>query len=242
VINGQYFFTAQRLREHREWMRSRPEGSGRLVIEGADLRGAQLAGLTLVGARFDRCDFGGADFAGAWLGEAECYQCVFDHAELAGANLNCAVLSQCSFRGANLTDADVSSTELRNCAFRNACLVGVSFVKSDFWTAVDLSGARLDGAKLIKAALFDCDLRGASLFAVRADYAQFHHVDFRNAQIDAFELDGTSFIDCGVHGVEGMPFVFGQYRAEKPDFSADFDGTDIRPAEHLYALWGQPAT
>jgi len=112
----------------------------------ADLRGANLRGANLIDANLRGADLRGADLRGA---------------DLRGADLRGADLRGADLRGANLRGADLRGADLRDADLRGANLRGA-----------DLRDADLRGADLRGADLIDADLRGADLIQITLPYFQ----------------------------------------------------------------------
>ncbi|MFD2683569.1 pentapeptide repeat-containing protein [Streptomyces phyllanthi] len=106
------------------------------VFRCADLRGADLAGLSLI-----QDDFTGADLTGA---------------KLRGANL-----TQADLVGARLAKADLTDTELTQVSASQADLTGANLTGADL-TQADLTGARLNGAALSGAQFSQTELDGTA--------------------------------------------------------------------------------
>jgi hypothetical protein len=111
------------------WRADHPEV--RPSLEGADLRGLDLAR-----ADFQRVNLFEADLREANLAEADLRQAVLCRAKLAGANLRSAHLwgadlTDADLRGANLREASLHGASLRRTDFRNAIIVGVKLEEAD---------------------------------------------------------------------------------------------------------------
>ncbi len=90
-------------------------GESNFFFLHADLEGANLSGLHLYSAHFDRARLVRADLSGARLGGA-----TFREADLAGANLSRCELEGADFGEANLAATDLSGTQVRHADFRRA--------------------------------------------------------------------------------------------------------------------------
>lgn len=130
-----------------------------LLLNGADLSGANLTGGDLSGANLIGANLNGADLARAYLRGTYFYAGYLRGASLSGAYLF----------GANLTGANLTGANLRGASLHGAKLSGTNLFKAD------LSGASLYGADLRMA-----DLRMANLKDIKwnektkwPDYSQF---------------------------------------------------------------------
>ena len=96
----------RRLDLHAKWRRME-KGGERLVLIGAELRGADLRDADLCGADLRDADLRDADLRGADLRDAD-----LCGADLTGADLCGADLRGADLRGADLCDADLRDAEL----------------------------------------------------------------------------------------------------------------------------------
>ncbi|HSJ64426.1 MAG TPA: pentapeptide repeat-containing protein, partial [Gemmatimonadaceae bacterium] len=64
--------------------------------------------------------------------------------------------------------------------------------------------------------------------------------DLRGANFEGRRLRDTSFINCKFAGVRGKPEIQGNYTVERADFSPAGDGSDVRGADAVHAIWGAP--
>ena len=132
------------------------------LINGANLRGADLYGANLRDA-----DLRGAYLRGANLRGADLYGADLRNANLRGAYLRGANLRGADLYGANLRGADLYGADLRNANLRGAYLRGANLRGADLYGAnlrdADLYGANLRNANLRGAYLRGANLRGANL-------------------------------------------------------------------------------
>ena len=119
----------------------------RIVLQGADLRYANLSETDLRYAEFQK-----ANLTEAILTKANLYHANLEEAGLRGADLRSADL-----RSADLRDTDLTEVDLRGANLYHADLKGADL------TAADLTAADLRGADLTAADLTAADLRGAIL-------------------------------------------------------------------------------
>ena len=128
--------------EWNAWRARYPDASG---VFPAKLRGIDLSGADLRGARLASMHFEEAVLEGARLDGVDLFDTVFRGARMRGANLDGASCYRATFADADLTDAKL------NCDL----------------TWARLGGANLEGADLRKATLFKTDLEGAKTQGAR---------------------------------------------------------------------------
>lgn len=105
--------------------------------QGMNLKGAQLAQVTLEGAILH-----GTDFTDANLSEA-----ILSNSDLTGAELSGSNLEKADLRGSNLTSARLSSAQLFSANLENAKLGGADLSDADFRDAY-LLGASMEDVNL----------------------------------------------------------------------------------------------
>ncbi len=162
----------------------------RLLVDGADFRGARLVGVRLDGVR-------GANFDGADLRSATVYRC-----------------EDCTFREADLRSASVG--EMRRCCFDRAQLNSddgwgsfSSNIQECSAVEVDLTGTRLNPADLSRS-----DFTRAKLRVKTASYTVAHDAIFRDADLRGAELDESKFPRCDFRGAD-----LGEANLHKNDFT-----------------------
>ena len=155
------------LEEHKHWINEDCKNweEMRAVLNGADLRGADLLNAVLSGANLHNANLLNAVLSGADLLRAV----------LSGADLRCADLRDAVLNGADLRDADLRGTDLRKADLRNA----------------NLRNANLRGAYLLNADLRGADLRGAYLLNADLSSADLHNADLSSAYLLNADLRGT---------------------------------------------------
>ncbi|WP_128377120.1 pentapeptide repeat-containing protein [Streptomyces cavernae] len=97
----------------------------------ADLRGADLAGLSLTQDDFTGADLSGADLHQADLTQAEWVGATLAKADLSHADLTQANVSQADLTGANLTGADLTQADLTGARLDGAALSGAQFTQAE---------------------------------------------------------------------------------------------------------------
>jgi len=169
------------LAAHHEWLESDGKKGRRLVLPGADLRGACLATLTL-----SRADLSGADLSGADLNCAELYNTRLVQANLSGADLFYARLADADLSGANLSGADLSKADFSPSRLVGAVLRGAQCLKTEFGET-DLTGADMSRTYLVGTFFYCTILDG---------------VDFTEADV-CLSLGGKRFDVSRVTGMTG---------------------------------------
>jgi uncharacterized protein YjbI with pentapeptide repeats len=155
----------------------------RVVLDGADLRGALLSDGSLAGVSLRRANLEGALLVGADLSGADLVGANLRGANLTGARLARADLSYADLRGASLLTAVLSDATLVGTDLREALLQSSVMVRAGL-RAADLRWARLAGANLHGA-----DVRGA-----RFEGAILNLVNFTAARLSASTDLGLSFL------------------------------------------------
>ena len=123
----------------------------------ADLRNANLTGLSLI-----QVDFTGADLTQARMSGARLIQATFTGANASGADLSGANLGQATLKSANFTGADLSHAVLSQVEAGGAIFVDADLSDADL-TQAELRGAHLDGANLEGATFTQASLDGVTV-------------------------------------------------------------------------------
>ncbi|HYN84609.1 MAG TPA: pentapeptide repeat-containing protein [Pyrinomonadaceae bacterium] len=181
-----------------------------IPLDGADLRGAQLAGQLLERTRFSGVNLEGANLRGALLKEANLNSSKLARADLSQAYLGRATMFSADLSMANLDDADLAGCLADGAKFVSASLKGASFrplitrdeernvvSKRATLVAADFSTAELDGAVFEGAWLADAKFVGARLARVTCKRSDFTDADFTGAS-----MTDASFEDCPGAGAE----------------------------------------
>lgn len=128
-------------------------------------------------------------------------------------------LATCAVSG-SLANADLSYASIESTRFDDA----------------NLSGARLDGARIRNTSFARTDLRLASCLETR-----FEDSDFRRALVAGAVVGRTGFLRCALGDFAaqpiGKPDVRGPYTVVAPDFSAAGDRTRVGSPAELDARW-----
>jgi len=154
----------------------------------ARLNGADLRGLNLAGGKFLLTIFAGADMEGVNLTGAMGDGADFSHALLDDAILDSTEFIRSHFehaighgvraRGARLGVADFRHAHFENSDFSDSVLNATQLEGASF-EAVDLRNANLTDAQVVNASFRDTDLRGT-----RRANVEFHRADTTGARWD----------------------------------------------------------
>ena len=172
-----------------------------LVLEGtnlrlADLSGARLSDADFSGANLSGTHLSGADLSNANLSGADLSSARLSGANLSGARLSRAILSDAVFLQANLSDARLSGANLQRAYLVEANLQFVRLSRAILSDA-ELPGAilqlaRLPGANLQGANLADTNLSYARLADTNLSYAILARADLSHAELSEANLSGAN--------------------------------------------------
>jgi hypothetical protein len=154
-------------------------------LDRADLRGANLSLINLVGANVTQADLSGTKLRGAKLNDANLSKAVLPGADLAGADLTNANLSEAMIFMADLTGARLSGAYLGE---------------------ADLSGTILAGANLHGVQLTDTNLTGADLIGTDLSQALAYGTIFAN--VDLSMAKGIETIEHGGPSTIGIDTIY----------------------------------
>ncbi|MDF1873423.1 pentapeptide repeat-containing protein, partial [Vannielia sp.] len=154
----------------------------RLDLRKANLRGADMAGLELNGARFDS-----AVMQGATLREARLQGASLWGAQLQGADLEAARLQGAHLWAAQLQGADLEAARLQGAGLETARLQVADLGEARLQGA-NLWGARLQGAYLGEARLQGADLGGARLQGATLREARLQGANLWGARLQVATL------------------------------------------------------
>jgi len=114
------------LSSHKLWLDMKPDGKRAdlrdVVLEGIDLRYANLKGADMSRAKLKFVNLKGANLIGADLDDAELFGALLLHVNLIEANLIEANLIDAQLNGANLTRASLEGADLRSANLCDAVL------------------------------------------------------------------------------------------------------------------------
>ncbi|MEU8111536.1 toll/interleukin-1 receptor domain-containing protein [Micromonospora sp. NPDC048947] len=171
----------------------------RAKLDGADLRGIQIPGASLLRASMKNAIMDGADLM---------------HVQLKGANLTGAKMKRCrliasdsidtNFSGADLSGSDFTGTHFERAKFDKAVLSGALFNNVTLGRA-RLAGAYLDGVELSSADLCELDVRPLC-DARKVKHLSPSTIDARTVMLSYSHPRLKRFmLDCGV------PDLFAEY-------------------------------
>ncbi len=227
-------------RDHRRWINTGCEGSGPLaLIEDVDLSGIRLSGATFEYSTFKKCSFSDTGIEYASFDRATFLECVTDSANLSHSGFNGAVFENCTFPRIDFRWGHFAGTR-----FRASTFDGSAFTNGGIVDAViedcSFRRARFD-IQVDRSHLRGCDLREANFSGrpiVGHSYeTHFENCDFRGADFSERRFRDTTFTRCKFAGVTGRAVLEGPVHVIEPDFSDAGDGSDIRSAEAVLAMW-----
>ncbi|MDD5177482.1 MAG: pentapeptide repeat-containing protein [Sterolibacterium sp.] len=161
---------------HKQWLQSNGIQGRRAVLEGADLRQADLSNAnlsyaTLAGANLERAELVGATLCNADLRQVNLGYASLVSADLSGANLQQAVAMGVDLTSARLVGAILLGVRLDHALLRATNLTGVLARKVQFYRC-DMTGAILDRADLSGANLSHANLTSASVVGTSFEDAE----------------------------------------------------------------------
>ena len=115
-----------------------------ILIECANLSGAELQGIDLRGARFIYVNLSCINLIHCRLG-AEFSYCNFRDANIESCDLNYARFFDCDLRGANTSMCDLTCTAFTRVNLQGAKLGGFGEDPCNFWDVVRYDGVFLPG-------------------------------------------------------------------------------------------------
>jgi len=181
------------------------------VIEGADLRfanlsGVDLSGIDLSGTNLMVADLGGTNLSGVNLSRIDLrgsilvgsdlsYANLFE-VNLSGANLSGTILTNTNLSYANLFEADLSGVDLSGTILTNTNLANANL------SGVDLSGKDLSGTNLSGVDLSGKDLSGTILTNTNLANANLSGVDLSGKDLSGTILTNTNLAGANLSGVD----------------------------------------
>lgn len=173
-----------------------------LHLPGITLRNANLSGAHLQGASLQMADLRGTDLSKALLIGSDLHSAKLQEAEvveanLTGARLNSAEVAKSNFRGVILQLATLWFVDFRGVSTRNALLEGADICACKFSGKRSLRNARLKGARLAESDLTDSKASATQLEMTFVDTNVIAPDEFDVAIIDqsmpAFSDNSPSF-------------------------------------------------
>jgi uncharacterized protein YjbI with pentapeptide repeats len=160
-----------------------------IVLDGANLRDANMSEVDLIGVSLRGADLSGADLSGANLSRAD----------LSGANLTRTILLEANLIGTNLHHASLYWAHLSEVDFSGAELSGAVFCEADLREA-NLTRANLSEAVLSQAYLMKANLSGVVLNNAELVDARLNRANFTKAQLIDAKLMGTDLSEANFQG------------------------------------------
>ena len=176
--------------------------------KSASLVGVDLSVCTLTGARFENCSFIRTAGEGVDLSRVRFTSCNFYQAKLPAARIRHAektIFADCDLTEADFTEAEIEGAMFAKSDATGACFERARLARSLFPNAI-LVRARFAGALARESIWTEADLTEADLAGVDA-----YRGIFRNALLTDAKVEGASFVEADLHGVE-----------------APLDGADLR--------------
>ncbi len=191
-----------------------------------DLRGVNLAGVSLVDADFSRAILAGANLSGAFV-----RGCTFDGASLVESELSDAVFEQCSFRETDLSPSRAERVRFKGCAL-DGVLASDLYLRSARFTDCTLGAAELAGCDLVEAAFEGCTLDGADLSGAALTEARFSGCSLVDAWLEGVIADRSIVdkSDCTLLRASGASFEGASLKRVMLD-GARFSGAKLRAAD-----------
>ncbi|MDQ1812070.1 DUF2169 domain-containing protein [Massilia sp. CCM 9210] len=202
--------------------------------------GAFLAGRDLAGADLRGADFNGADLREVLLEQADLREATFVGANLSGAVLAGARIDGADFSGARLDKANLCHSHGTGARFARADLsharaIGAVWPRADLSEAIladlialniDLSGALLDRAQLLRCALLNAKAPASSWNGAHLDKVVAFNADLAAADFSGATLVKAVLLDAQLcASVWRRARLNGIYGGGKADWSgADLSG------------------
>lgn len=159
-------------------------------LSGAELKGADLAGVLFSRLNLGSSFFQGANLSQAYLSLSSMREVNFNGANLSGAIIRGSDLTEAQLENANLSNANLQGSNLKDSNLRNANLTNAYLrgggghpLRKDYINDKPPEPANLFGADLTNADLRGADLDGVDLTHARLFGANFQGANFRDANI-----------------------------------------------------------
>ncbi len=231
----------QRPREHTRWLNGGRQGAGPMeLVENVTFERARISGERFAYSTLRHCFFSDAGIEYSDFDRSHFDDCWSITANLSHNSFHDAVFTNCrlpriDFQWGHFTRARLNASELDGSSFANAVFV-----------AAQLEGCSFRGGTF-SATMFDectitrCDFRDAVLHGSPASGrcygTQFTDCDFRGADFTDRRLRDVTFTRCRFFGVKGRAVLEGDVQVIEPDFSEAGDGSDVRDASAVLAMW-----
>tara|TARA_B100000963_G_C22543260_1_gene633233 strand:- start:124 stop:1065 length:942 start_codon:yes stop_codon:yes gene_type:complete len=198
--------------------------NGYVIETNADLSGADLRGVDLVGETIFRVNLSDADLRNAKLSRTDMRYSNFSGADLRGTDLRVAKLNDADFSGANLdkTTRFDKNTDFNRANLSGADLSGRGMIGFKF-SRTNLSGADLEGTNLSDADLRVTNLSNADLSGANLSGARFDNTNLSGADLSGADLSGADLRELNLNGanLNGAIFDFDFVTVGKLPFSID---------------------
>jgi uncharacterized protein YjbI with pentapeptide repeats len=153
-------------------------------LNDANLAGAQLNNAKLIGIELNKADLRYAELNGALL----------SFAHLREADLRSAKLNKARLTGADLNNAVLKRAELKDADLGADSIISVP--------AAVLSNADMSGARLNKARLFQAELRGANLNSAHLSSANLAESNLDQAELSGADLEDANLESTSLAGAQ----------------------------------------
>jgi len=190
-------------------------------LKGADLRGVQLKGADLRGVQLKGADLRGVQLKGADLSEAQLGGADLREAQLEGVNLCWAQLEEANLCWAQLGGAYLIGAQLGRADLFRAQLKGANLSEAQ------LGGANLYWAQLEGADLSEAQLKGANLSGAQLGGANLSRAQLEGANIYGAQLEGADLSRAQLKGAD-----LREAQLERAELNrAQLEGADLREAQ-----------
>lgn len=207
--------------------------------ETVSLRGRQLEGAVLIGAKLRKADFTGAQLQHANISDADLRGAKFD-CDYGPSGQICARLQYANFSGAQLQDASLKGALLQNANLYKAQLQRALLDHADLQFAMlgdaQLQDADFTWAVLQDAFLLNAQLHGASLKFADLQGAFLENANLQGASLDSAHLEGASLAKAQLQGatleraqMQGASLAGAQLQGASLDF-ANLQGASLSGA------------
>ncbi len=167
-------------------------------LDGADLRGADMARAILDQVSLEGADLRGACLCGAELSQVDLTGAKLDGADLRGASLDRVVLDGASLHGVDARGASLVQTSAKGISAHGLNLAGAQLVKLSL-VDVTLEACVLDGASLDDVGLVGGTLRDLSMVGLRATGCALTRVAVHGCDLSGASVEDGQLRDVVLH-------------------------------------------
>jgi uncharacterized protein YjbI with pentapeptide repeats len=235
-----------RPREHNRWLNSNRQGPGPMeLVENVSFERARISGERFAYSTLRHCFFSDAGIEYSDFDNSRFDDCWSITANLSHNSFHDAVIADCrlpriDFRWGHFIGARLTSSVFDGSSFASAAFVGAALERCSF------RGAAFAAAQFDRSTIASCDFREATLIGApesgRCSETHFEDCDFRGADVTDRRLRDVTFTRCKFFGIQGRAILEGAVHVIDPDFSEAGDGSDVRDANALLAMWADPST